>query len=162
MNKKHLIIIAVALVLIQTFAYYSLASKNSIDPVSAETNVVSLKDLNNASTLIKPAVEYYLTQNETDSMDQRNERLSLYFSGDSPIFTNPVSNMGQGDIKTVTSVSKIALSDKKGEYQNVLVWVSTKYYTTDTDFTSSNDIYVVELIKTTDGSYAIYNIGKSE
>lgn len=162
MNKKYITILAVLLVLAQTLAYYSIVSKGNITPVSADTEIVAVKDLSDVGTLVKPAIEYYLTQNKSDSTDTRNERLSLYLSADSPIFTRPVSNLGTGIIKTVASVSKVTLIGQEGKYENILTQVKTKSFTTDDEYTTSTDYYVVALIKASDDSYLIYNIGKSE
>lgn len=162
--KKNIIYISsvTILLIISIGIFYSINQSKTINPIINNPNntatYYSEAGLENISSTIKDAVENYLNQNKTESNSVRNSRLSLYFSGSSPVYNYETKNITSLVDKTTARVLSIKSSEAEGEYPSYLVDVSVTLYS-GTKSEIKNQTYWVSMIKLSDGSQIPYDIG---
>ena len=151
------------------FYLQQVNADNTINPVNTVDTITS-KDseyyyvddgLEGFAKAIKPAVENYLNQNVSDSVESRNARLSLYFTGDSPIY-----DYGQNIItSTITKSSGVVTSimssntDSSNPTFDVIVELSTN---SNNQKSSETRAYLVVVKEIGAKSYAVYDISQEQ
>lgn len=162
-NIKIISITAIATItLISFFGFYSAANSSSINPI--DTTPVTNNDYFVSTSLKKvaqvavPAVEAFDTQNSGESTEARNNRLSLYFSGNSPVYNYKLDNLTSGTTKTTSKTIYVESLDSEGSGLNLTVNLKTTSYINDKQ-TNLQRSYWVKLIKLQDGSLIVYDLG---
>ena len=168
MSKKYIssaVIIIISLFVILTAAFYFGREMNKISPVNqiaTNSNYSVAKQLEQFAKIAGPAVENFDTQDINESVNNRNNRLSIYFSGDSPVYSYKLQNITSTVTKTTSKAMSVESSESEGSSQNLTVSVETRIYSTDNKSTTRTQSYWVKLIKLQDGSLVVSDIGVNQ
>lgn len=167
MNKKIIIVILLIIVIVIVIVgvFYFVNQSNTERPAvtNPKNNTASEysveKGLENLARIVKPAVENYLAQDITESSTARNNRLSAYFSPDSPVFNRDIEIRSTNTAtKTTARVVSIKSSDVAGEDLQLIVKTKMTYYS-NTNSSLATQTYWVSLLQNGSGIYAPYEIG---
>lgn len=160
MNRKNFFIFVlstIVLAIIALGAFYFTEQSSAINPINIDGSKYIGLD---TKETIKHAIENYLTQDNSESISSRNERLSLYFAGDSPVYKNPLYVVGSSVNKSVAKATNIELSDQPmGEYKIAAATVTITLYSNGKTSEIMDD-YEIRLVKTADDKYVVYDLGK--
>lgn len=158
-----LILITITISIFFIFNYSFTNQQNEITPVKEvllnDNKYFIEKGLEDISKVVKPAVENYLYQDVTEAIDSRNQRLSIYFSSDSPIYKNKQNNINSLINKSTAKIISITSLETESTNPCVKVIVKTTFYQGD-KVNSKMQIYWVELVKIYDKSLIPNNIGE--
>jgi hypothetical protein len=165
MNKnKSLIIIVITLTIAATsfVGFYSINNSKSISSLGTSTNSDSSyavpSGLKEAAKAAVPAVVNFDTQNTSESTDSRDNRLSLYFSGSSPVYNYDQNNLTSGTTKTTSVATSVESTESEGSNLNIIVNVKTTFLANNQE-TTIQRAYWVKLLKLQDGSLIAYDLG---
>ena len=154
--------------LIFTFTFgisYLYSQSKAINPIiSTRSDGVTVSYITSIPTdiakKINLAVKNYLNQDRTESVKDRNIRLSLFFSGSSPVYeygTKVLSSLISKSTAEVTSISKSTAEGKDASYI-----VSVKLTLISSAKTETAEkTYWVSLVNTNDNSQTPYDIGEN-
>ena len=117
--------------------------------------------LENISKIIKPAIENYLIQDGSESRRDRNNRLSLYFSADSPVYNSQLENLNMQITKSNSKIKSINNSEAESEDQSYIVEVETTQYSDKKEIKKIQSYWIM-LTKIYDNSVIPYSIGVIE
>jgi len=167
MKKRNIIILSIV-ILVSVFiviAAIALSNKKSGVDVSVENSTISKdnyyveKGLEDLAKIVKPAVENYLSQDRSESVDLRNKRLGKYFSSDSPAYSYGTQNIDTAVYKSKATVTSVTSSDAEGTELCLIVMTETTFYFKGGS-NSETQSYWISLKKDTAGEYTIpYDIG---
>lgn len=161
--KKIIILSLITLTIVCVGGFYLKNQSDAINPLKdiARANNYSYnleKGLEDVAKVAKPAVEAYLTQDKSESAKTRASRLSLYFSGDSPVFIRGPEYSNPNIDKISTKVKSIKSTESETSYLNLTITTENISYAGNDKNTSTHK-YWVDMVKIFDGSYLAYDIG---
>jgi len=145
--------------------FYTINQSSIINPIS---NIPSYNKtysadagLENVSQIVASAVENYANQDSSESIEKRNQRLSLFFTGDSPVYKYEQKNINPPISRSITEVNSINNIESEGIDLNLLVKTTITLY--EGNITSKiNKNYLISLTKIYDGTMTPYDIKESE
>ena len=168
MSKKYTsssAIIIVSSFAILTATFYFGREMNTISPINqiaTTSNYSFAKQFEQFAKIAVPAVENFDTQDINESVNNRNNRLSIYFSGDSPAYNYKLQNITSDITKTTSKITSVASSESEGLSQSLAINVQTTMYSKDNKTTTKTQYYWVKLIKLQDGSLVVSDIGVTQ
>ena len=165
MNKRYILLaiaIAISSFATLTVVFYFGREANTISPlvkISTTTNYAVTAQLEQFAKIALPAVENFDTQDSNESTNNRNSRLSMYFSGDSQVNDYKLQNLTSGTIKTTTKTTSVEQSESEGINQRLVVNVQTTLYLNGNKTTTKTQSYWVKISKLPDGTLIASDIG---
>ena len=164
--KKYIISLVLIIVTISTVFLCNYIFINQLDTVNPIKNTVIddnnyyvEKGLEDIANIVKPAAENYLNQDISESINTRNQRLSVYFTSDSPVYKYNQDNINTSTNKSTSKIFSVTLIKKSDEYITVKLLSKTTSYQGD-NTSSKILVYWVKLVKIYDGSMVPYDIGE--
>jgi len=158
-NIKVISIATITIITLMSFVGFYLAANSSlINPIVTNNDYFVPTSLKKVAQVAVPAVEAFDTQNSDESAEARNSRLSLYFSGNSPVYKYKQDNLTSDITKTSSKVTSVESLDSEGNSLNLTVNIDTTSYTKNKQ-PSTKRSYWVKLIKLQDGSLIAYDLG---
>ena len=133
---------------------------NSIEDKSYSYNIE--QGLDDIAPQIKNTVENYLYQDESESISNRNGRLSQYFSGNSPVYKYDLEILDTNYDKSIATISKIKSSNSEGEYAGFYVDVNIAYYKGNTKMTNKSKTYALTMSNLDNNQLVSYDIKVEE
>lgn len=158
---KTLVIIILAIIIFG--AFYLINQAKIINPIISAQNSSSDyyadSSVEEIAKIAAPAVEDFASQDANESASSRTARLSLHFSGDSPVYNYIQKNINLSIRKTTAKVVTVRSSESEGGTLNIIVNIILTSYT-NTEPSTKDQTYWVSLVKTSDGSMIPYDLGE--
>lgn len=157
-------IISIPVLLLALFIiFYLINDIGDIKPIG-ESSLNSSVDyyiepgLENVAPLIKTSVENYYNFTKSESTNDRNKRLGMFFSENSPIYNEKLPAFDSSITKTTAKVNSILSSNAESEYFNYIITAHLTYYSGETLNKTEQISTSLSLIKMFDGSKLPYLI----
>ncbi|MEI7918225.1 MAG: hypothetical protein WCH58_02475 [Candidatus Saccharibacteria bacterium] len=168
MNRKYILLV-IAIILssfaILTTVFYFGREVNTISPlvqISTTTNYTVTTQLEQLAKIAVPAVENFDTQDINESTNNRNSRLSMYFSGDSQVYNYKLQNLNSNTIKTTTKTISVVSSESESTSQRLVVNIQTTLYSNSSKTTTKTQSYWVKMARLQDGTLIANDIGVTQ
>lgn len=157
------ILIIFTLPIIGLIIFYFTNQSNNINPITNQTsisdNYTFEKIIEKESKLAALAVKNYANQDRNESKNQRINRLGLFFTSNSPVYTYENKLLNSKVQKSTAEIISINIQDTEGRDLNLEVEARITLYEKNKT-TAYNKKFWVSLIKIFDGSMFPYNIGE--
>ena len=125
--KVTLISITVIAVLSAFGIFYLVNNSNNGSDKSTltEGQYYVQKGIENFAKIAKPAVENFLNQDKSESVDSRSARLKKYFTSDSPVYGYGLANLAPSYHKTTAKLTSVVVCEgDEGVCLKVMVTLS--------------------------------------
>ncbi|MEI6228495.1 MAG: hypothetical protein WCP11_00485 [Candidatus Saccharibacteria bacterium] len=162
MNRKRIVIAIIIITVTITGILLAIISPSNNQSASNTPKLTIAPGLEDVSATAKAAAEAYITQDNQESITDRNNRLEPYFAPNSPVYDNQYPEQDSDIVAVKTSIISIKTYEKEDPEASdgVVINTTNNMYDSATSYKTVDKTYLLAITKQENGKWIATNIGE--